>query len=75
VIEQAVHDVGLVLHAVVRHFAFAIGADDEQHWRLPMLDLGRHLDIRLCAIVKDAARTNVVVATLDSVIEIQFVGS
>ena len=37
-------------------------------------DFGWHLDVRLCAVVRNAAGADIVVATLDSVIEIQFVG-
>src|SRR5208283_6128462 len=45
-IEQPVHNVQLILHAVVDHLALAILADDNERRRLAILHAGRHLDVR-----------------------------
>src|SRR5208283_5155364 len=54
VIEQPVHNVQLILHAVVDHLALAILADDNERRRLAILHAGRHLDVRFGAVVEDA---------------------
>ena len=69
-IEEAVHDIGLVFHAVVRHFALAVFAQYEQHGRFAMLELCRHLNVGLCAVVEHTDRPDVFIASADRVIEV-----
>src|ERR1017187_5886118 len=69
-IEEAVHNIGLVFHAVVRHFALAVFAQYEQHGRFAMLDLRRHLNVGLCAVVEYTDRPDVLIASADRVIEV-----
>src|SRR5580700_5746292 len=71
-IKQSIHDVGLIFHPVVRHLAFAVLSEDKQHGRFTVLQLGRHLDVGLCAVVKDAHGPEVFIAAADRVIEVDF---
>jgi hypothetical protein len=75
VIEEAVHNIGLVFHAVVRHFPLAVFAYHEQHGRFAVFKLGRHLNVRLCAVVEHTDRPDVLIAAADRVIEIDLFDS
>ena len=64
-IKETVHDIGLILHAVVRHLAFAVFAHDQQHRGFPMLKLRRHLNVGLRAVVEHTDGPDVLVAAAD----------
>src|ERR1035438_1377303 len=53
-IEQAVHDVRLIFHAVVRHLPLAVLTHHQQHGRFAVFELGRHLDVGLRTVVEHA---------------------
>ena len=54
--EDAIDNVRLLLDAVVSHLAFAVRAQHDKNGSLGILDLRPHLDVGLCAVVKDSQR-------------------
>ena len=70
-LEQAVNDVHLVLHAIIHNLSLAIRSDDHQDRSLAVCDIWRHLDIGFRAVIEDALRANVFVAAFDLIVEVQ----
>src|SRR6185312_14379412 len=61
-LEQAIDDVGLLLHSIVHDFTFAVRSQNHKDRSLAARDVRRHLDVGLRAVIEHAQRATVFVA-------------